>query len=76
MQYTPLETPTPPPILSKALRDDPPESVDWRTQGAVNPVKNQNTCGASWAYSATSMVESAHFIASGEAKELLVLSYQ
>merc|ERR1719213_131146 len=52
---------------------DVPASVDWRTKGAVNPVKDQGHCGSCWSFSATGALEGAHFIATGE---LLSLSEQ
>jgi C1A family cysteine protease len=45
-------------------------SVDWRTKGAVNAVKNQGMCGSCWAFSATSAVESHHFIQTGKLLDL------
>lgn len=42
-----------------------PASVDWTTTGAVNPVKDQGSCGSCWAFSAVSTIESAHWLKYG-----------
>ncbi|KAL2903451.1 Vignain [Bienertia sinuspersici] len=53
--------------------EDVPAFVDWRTKGAVTPVKNQGNCGSCWAFSTVAAVEGINQI---KTKQLVSLSEQ
>ena len=45
----------------KAVTADPPKSVDLRTLGIVNPVKDQGACGSCWTFSTIEVVETKFY---------------
>ncbi|KAG8371936.1 hypothetical protein BUALT_Bualt12G0014600 [Buddleja alternifolia] len=50
-----------------------PSSMDWRTKGAVTPIKDQGQCGSCWAFSAIGATEGINQISTGK---LISLSEQ
>ncbi|KAJ6832310.1 oryzain alpha chain-like [Iris pallida] len=56
-----------------AAGEELPDSVDWRKEGAVAPVKDQGSCGSCWAFSTIASVEGINKIVTGD---MIVLSEQ
>jgi C1A family cysteine protease len=54
----------------KSSSSNVPSSLDWRSEGAVTPVKDQGQCGSCWSFSATGAMEGAWQIAKGKLESL------
>jgi hypothetical protein len=50
------------PFLNRELDS----SLDWVAKGAVNPIKNQASCGSCWAFSTACTLEGVGFVTSGK----------
>ncbi|KAG4073943.1 hypothetical protein HA402_014148 [Bradysia odoriphaga] len=50
----------------RAKRSTSPETKDWRIDGAVTPIKNQQLCQSCWAFSAVGALEGLFFRKNGQ----------
>jgi len=48
------------------LATDLPDTIDWRIEGAVTPVKDQAVCGSCWSFGTTGTLEGSYFLKTGK----------
>jgi len=57
-------------LVRTIVNSNAPSTWDWRSKGAVTPVKNQQQCGSCWSFSATGSMEGATFLKTGRLPSL------
>merc|ERR1712154_220283 len=55
---------------ARRLNDDYPSEVNWVNRGAVTSVKDQGSCGSSWAFTAAAVMEGVLYKNTGSTMDL------